>query len=104
MTKEFGDRKDNDNSSLYLKNIDNITQEMQIEILKRDKLNYVFQSLSVISIVPVLLLEPLKNWCIANFSFTSSFYNGRLGLIAQVLIVVLTVVSYILTRKLKDNG
>ena len=104
MTKEFGDRKDNDNSSLYLKNIDNITQEMQIEILKRDKLNYVFQSLSVISIVPVLLLEPLKNWCIANFSFTSSFYNGKLGLIAQVLIVVLTVVSYILTRKLKDNG
>ncbi len=104
MTKEFGDRKDNDNSSLYLKNIDNITQEMQIEILKRDKLNYVFQSLSVISIVPVLLLEPLKNWCISNFSFTSSFYNGKLGLIAQVLIVVLTVVSYILTRKLKDNG
>ena len=104
MTKEFGDRKDKDNSSLYLKNIDNITQEMQIEILKRDKLNYVFQSLSIISIVPVLLLEPLKNWCIDNFSFTSSFYNGKLGMIAQVLIVVLTVVSYILTRKLKDNG
>ena len=104
MTKEFGDRKDKDNSSLYLKNIDNITQEMQIEILKRDKLNYVFQSLSVISIVPVLLLEPLKSWCMSNFSFTSSFYNGKLGMIAQVLIVILTVVSYILTRKLKDNG
>ncbi len=104
MTKEFGDRKDKDNSSLYLKNIDNITQEMQIEILKRDKLNYVFQSLSVISIVPVLLLEPLKSWCMSNFSFTSSFYNGKLGMIAQILIVILTVVSYILTRKLKDNG
>lgn len=104
MTKEFGDRKDKDNSSLFLKNIDNITQEMQIEILKRDKLNYVFQSLSVISIVPVLMLEPLKNWAISNFAFTGSFYNGKLGLIAQVLIVILTVVSYILTRKLKDNG
>ena len=45
LTKEFGDRKDKDGSSLFLKNVDNITQEMQIEILKRDKLNYVFQTL-----------------------------------------------------------
>ena len=47
LTKEFGDRKI-DNSSLYLKNLNNITQEMQLEILKRDKLDYTFQSLAVI--------------------------------------------------------
>ena len=104
LTKEFGDRKDKDGSSLFLKNVDNITQEMQIEILKRDKLNYVFQSLSIISILPVLLLEPLKNWCVSNFSFTGEFYNGKLGMVAQVIVVLITVVSYILTRKLKDNG
>ena len=104
LTKEFGDRKDKDGSSLFLKNVDNITQEMQIEILIRDKLNYVFQSLSIISILPVLLLEPLKKWCLSNFSFTGQFYNGKLGLLAQIIIVIITVVSYILTRKLKDNG
>ena len=63
LTKEFGDRKV-DGASLYLKNVDNITQEMQLEILKRDKLNYVFQSLSIIAIVPILMLEPLKSWAI----------------------------------------
>ena len=104
LTQEFGDRKEEDGSSLYLKNINNITQEMQIEILKRDKLNYVFQSLAFISIAPVLLLEPLKSWSISNFTFTNSFYNGKLGMIVQILIVMLTVVSYIMTRKLKDNG
>ena len=104
LTKEFGDRKDKDGSSLFLKNVDNITQEMQIEILKRDKLNYVFQSLSIISILPVLLLEPLKKWCLSNFSFTGQFYNGKLGLLAQIIIVIITLVSYVLTRKLKDNG
>ena len=103
LTQEFGDREE-DGSSLYLKNINNITQEMQIEILKRDKLNYVFQSLSIISIAPVLLLEPLKNWSVKNFTFTQSFYQGKLGMIVQILIVILTVVSYIMTRKLKDNG
>ncbi|MBQ2835547.1 MAG: hypothetical protein IJE68_01765 [Clostridia bacterium] len=103
LTQEFGDREE-DGVSLYLKNVTNITQEMQIEILKRDKLNYVFQSLTFISIAPVLLLEPLKAWSISNFAFTASFYEGKVGMIVQILIVLLTVISYMLTRKLKDNG
>ena len=103
LTKEFGDRKVN-GASLYLKNVNNITQEMQLEILKRDKLNYVFQSLSVIAIAPVLMLEPLKNWAVSNFSFTTSWYNGKPGMIVQILILLITFVSYILVRKLKDNG
>ena len=103
LTKEFGDRKI-DGASLYLKNIDNITQEMQIEILKRDKLNYVFRSLSFISIAPVLLLEPLKNWAVNNFGFVKNWYYGKSGMIVQILILIITFVSYILVRKLKDNG
>ena len=103
LTKEFGDRKV-DGASLYLKNVDNITQEMQIEILKRDKLNYVFRSLSFISIVPVLLLEPLKSWAVSNFSFVKNWYYGKSGMIVQILILIITFVSYILVRKLKDNG
>ncbi len=103
LTKEFGDRKV-DGASLYLKNLNNITQEMQLEILKRDKLDYVFQSLSLISIVPILFMEPIKNWAMSSFSFTSSFYNGKAGMIIQILILILTFVCYLLTRKLKDNG
>ena len=103
LTKEFGDRKV-EGASLYLKNVNNITQEMQLEILKRDKLNYVFQSLSVIAIAPVLLLDPLKSWAISNFSFTASWYQGKAGMIVQILILLITFVSYILVRKLKDNG
>ena len=103
LTKEFGDRKI-DGSSLYLKNLNNITQELQLEILKRDKLDYVFQSLSVIAIVPMLCLEPIKNWAISQFSFVESFYNGKNGVLVQILILIATFICYILTRKLKDNG
>ena len=103
LTKEFGDRKI-DGASLYLKNLNNITQEMQLEILKRDKLDYVFQSLSLISIVPILFMEPLKDWAVSSFSFTASFYEGKVGMIMQILILILTFVCYLLTRKLKDNG
>ncbi len=77
---------------------------MQLEILKRDKLDYTFQSLSVISILPMLAIEPIKNWAISQFAFTESFYNGKDGMIVQILLLLVTFVCYILTRKLKDNG
>lgn len=104
LTREFGDRKDQHGASLYLKNLNNITQEMQIEILKRDKLDYVFQSLSLISAVPILFIEPIKNWAIGQFSFTGEFYNGKGGLIVQTLLLVITFVCYLMIRKIKDNS
>ena len=103
LTKEFGDRTV-DKTSLYLKNLNNISQEMQLEILKRDKLDYVFQSLSVIAILPLLALEPIKKWAVSQFAFTKHFYYGKDGMVVQLLIVILTFICYILTRKLKDNG
>lgn len=103
LTKEYGDRKI-DGASLYLRNVNNITQEMQLEILKRDKLSYVFQSLSLISIAPVLLLEPLKNWATSNFTFTASWYFGKPGMIVQIVVALVTFLAYVLVRRLKDNG
>ena len=104
LAREFGDRTDTNGASLYLKNLNNITEEMQLEILKREKLDYVFQSLSIIAIVPALCIEPLKNWAVSNFDFTSNFYNGKIGFIVQLLLMVATFICYILTRKLKDNS
>ncbi len=104
LTKEFGDRKDKDGASLYLKNLNNITQEMQIEILKRDKLDYVFQSLSMIAALPILFLDTVKNWAVGQFSFTRQFYNGTGGFMMQIALIIITFLCYILTRKLKDNG
>ncbi len=103
LTREFGDRKV-DTGSLYLKNLNNITQEMQLEILKRDKLDYVFQSLSLIAALPVICIEPLKNWCVSNFSFTANFYQGKGGLIMQIALIIITFISYMLIRKIRDNG
>ena len=103
LTKEFGDRKVN-GASLYLKNLNNITQEMQVEILKREALDYVFQSLSIIAALPILFIEPVKQWCLSQFSFTKPFYNGKGGMIVQFLLVVLATICYMLVRKVKDNS
>ena len=103
LTREFGDRK-TDKGSLYLKNVNNITEEMQIEILKRDKLNYVFQSLSIIAILPALFINAVKDWSVSQFSFTSSFYNGQWGFLVQTLLLIIIAVCFVLIRKVKDTG
>lgn len=104
LTREFGDRKDEDGASLYLKNLNNITQEMQIEILKRDKLDYMFQSLSFIAMAPIFGIELIKKVAIGLFGFTKQFYDGKMGLIVEMGLIILTTICYILIRKIKDNS
>ncbi len=103
LTKEFGDRKVND-VSLYLKNMNNITQELQLEILKRQKLDYYFKSLSNIALAPILFIIPLKNWAESNFASTVKFYEGKGGYAMQVFMLVLIFACYALLKKIKDNG
>ena len=73
---------------------------MQLELLKRDKLDYTFQSLSIISILPMLFLEPLKYWAVNQFGMTAieEFYNGKPGMIIQILVLVITFICYTLIR------
>ncbi len=102
LTKEFGDRKVN-GVSLYLKDMNNITQELQLEILKRDKLDYLFKSLTYIAVAPILLIHPLKNWAMNNFASTSAFYEGKLGFLFEIIIIAMIFLSYSLIVRIKDN-
>lgn len=103
LTMEFGDRKVND-VSLYLKNMNNITQELQLEILKRQKIDYYFNSLSVIALAPILFILPIKSWAEGNFASTVSFYEGKGGYALQIFMLVLIFMCYALLKKVKDNG
>ena len=58
----------------------------------------------MIAAFPILCLDPLKNWAVKQFGFTSEFYNGTFGFLTQMAIVIFTIVCYILVRSLKDNG
>jgi hypothetical protein len=103
LTKEFGDRKIG-GISLYLKNINNITQELQLEVLKRQKIDYYFTSLSYITLAPILLIVPIRNWCESSFTSTVSFFEGSGGYALQIFTLILIFICYALLKKVKDNG
>ena len=103
LTREFGDRKVND-TSLYLKNMNNVTQELQLEILKRSKLDYQFRSLSNIALAPILFVQAVKAWGESNFASTMSFYEGKGGFFVEVLLLVMILACYALLKRVKDNS
>ncbi|MBR3280388.1 MAG: hypothetical protein IKI57_00895 [Clostridia bacterium] len=103
LTREFGDRKVND-TSLYLKNMNNVTQELQLEILKRNKIDYQFRSLSIIALGPILFIQAVKAWGEGNFAATMSFYEGKGGFAVEVLLLVMILACYALLKRVKDNS
>ena len=49
MVMEFGD-KDRAQGSIYLNGLGNLTQEIHLEILRRDKLDYLLKGLNIIAL------------------------------------------------------
>ena len=103
LTYDLGDRKV-DGTSVYLKNLNNILQDIYLEILKQDKINYMFRSLNIIAVVPLVCIKPLQNWAESNFPALSNFYDSSFGFIMQSLIIISIFVSYLMLRIVKEDS
>ena len=103
LTYDLGDRKV-DGTSVYLKNLNNILQDIYLEILKQDKINYMFRSLNIIAVVPLVCIKPLQGWAESNFPALSNFYNSSFGFIMQSLIIISIFVSYLMLRIVKEDS
>ncbi len=103
LTLDLGDKKVN-GTSIYLKNLNNILSEIQLEILKRDKINYMFRSLTIIAVVPLFFIKPLQGWAESNFPALSNFYNSSIGFAVQSIIIVSIFISYLMLRIIREDS
>lgn len=103
LTMELGDRKIN-NISIYLKNLENILNDVYLEILKRDQIKFRFSSLNIISVVPVLFIGPIQSWCENNFSALINFYNSGIGFLIKSLIVLSVFAAYFMLKMIKEDS
>ncbi len=103
LTLELGDRKV-DGTSVYLRNLNNILSDIYLEILKRDKINYMFRSLTIIAVVPLVAIKPLQSWAESNFPSLANFYNSSIGFVMQSLIIISIFVSYLMLRIIKEDS
>lgn len=102
LTLDLGDRKV-DGTSVYLKNLNNILSEIHLEILKKDKINYMFRSLTVIAVAPLVAIKPLQSWAESNFPALLNFYDSSIGFFMQSLIIISIFISYLMLRIVKED-
>ena len=103
LTMELGDRKV-DGTSIYLKNLNNIVNDVYLEILKRDKINYMFRSLTAIAVAPILFTNVIQSWAESNFAALINFYNSSFGFIIKALILISIFVCYFMLRVIREDS
>ncbi|MEG2484312.1 MAG: hypothetical protein RSB51_02455 [Clostridia bacterium] len=102
LVMELGDRQV-EGTSVFLKNLNNILNDVYLEILKRDKIDYMFRSLTLIAIAPIFFINPVKAWASANFPALLNFYDSSTGFVMETLLLVTIFGSYLMLKVVKDD-
>lgn len=103
LTMELGDREV-DGVSVYLKNLNNILNDVYLEILKKDKINYMFRSLTGIAIAPIFFIQIVESWAVSNFPALINFYSSSFGFIVQAILMVSIFLAYFLLKVIKEDS
>ncbi len=102
ITMEYGDTI-KEGKSLFLINLNHLRSEVQIELLKREKIRYTFSGLIMITILPVFFLKMIEDWSISNLPELGKYYHGQYGILVSIAIFLTTVFAYVLIGALKEE-
>lgn len=102
ITIEYGDTI-KEGKSLFLTNLNHLRKEIQIELLKRDKIRYTFSGLVLLTVVPVFFLKMIEDWSISNLPELERYYHGKYGIVVSSIIFVSTIFAYVLIGELKEE-
>ncbi len=102
ITMEYGDTI-REEKSLFLTNLNYLRNEIHIELLKRDKIQYTFSGLIMVTILPVFFLKAIEDWSISNLPELETYYHGQYGILVSVAIFLVTIFAYLLIGSLKEE-
>lgn len=99
ITKEYGDTYLQGNS-IFIRCVTYLGNEIKAELHKREKLKYALRSLNTISLLPLFILKPMRNWAAESFAPLQSFYTSKLGIVLGIATILSSIISYIILRQL----
>lgn len=102
LVSQFGDKIVND-GSMFLNAVSKIIKDINDEILRRDKLNYILKGLSTLAVLTVLCISPLEEWGRKYFPIMNDYYDSKLGFFTKVVFFAVVLLSYLFLKKLLDN-
>lgn len=102
LVQKFGDKVVNE-QSVFLTNMNYLKQEIKYELLRQERLNYLFKSLSFITVAPIFFIKPLEKWALMNLPELNIYFDGKYGFFIDIGTFLLVILSYLLISKMKTN-
>lgn len=103
MMVSYGD-KEMEGKSLFLTNLKYLRQEVNMEILNRERIRHVFSGLIFVCLTPVLFLKRIESWSINSLPEMEGYYKSFYGILTATVIFLVTYFSYNILNKLKENS
>lgn len=95
---EYGDQLF-DGKSLFVRNLENLQREIEIEIDKLQRLNMEFMGVILCVISPIFCIEFVKKFAISLKESMVDFYYGRPGFLLDILLLIVITSIYVIMRK-----
>ncbi|MCQ2978172.1 MAG: hypothetical protein MJ245_00030 [Clostridia bacterium] len=110
IAKEYGDKnlnegdnKTNIKNSVFIKNLNYLLEEVNIEITKQNLFKMKFSGLIFVTIFPLLFINLVEKWSVSNFEILSTFYESFAGFILKNITVLVCIFASLLIVKIKDS-
>ncbi|WP_214629700.1 hypothetical protein [Paenibacillus agaridevorans] len=101
LIKEHGDQQ-TETGSVYLKGLEKLSVELNLELLRRERLSYLLQGLTVIALLPLLFTRPIEAWASHFFPAMDTFYASAFGWAVKLCLLVVVWLCYVLLRNLSE--
>lgn len=102
-TMEYGDKKIEGGRSLFLKNINFLKEEVNIDLLKQAKSSALFSGLSIVALLPVIAIKPIEIWATTNIPQLAKYYSGSYGIICMAIVFAFSAIAYTMIDNFKSE-
>lgn len=100
-TLKYGDKQVKGKISVFINNLKHLKEELNVELLKRRNIDYLFKGTTMLCLLPTLAIKPIELWAISNIPEIATYYKGSYGTIMMFLMLIITLIAFVIVNNLK---
>lgn len=98
-TVRFGDK-----DMIFVSNLDELQKNIDSDLLKWDREDFVYHSLFSVMMFPILALPFMERWAVSQLPELFSFYHDYKGSLTRAVIMLFSFPIFLFYLKTKDTG
>lgn len=90
-----------DKKSVFLSNVGLIKENVEAELLKRKKTEYLFSGLLITCMLPIGAIPVIEMWAVSNMKELKVYYYGTYGMVTTIVLCLMTLLFYEVIRHMQ---